>query len=104
MGNFQEGEEECPVASARDRHCPGMSRRQGAAPDELAWAPAPRSAGRTKLMWERPLVRIAALHPRRLWACWFALDRLVFCSSTVTQDMDHPCVVYTSKLGRECPI
>src|SRR5262249_12122014 len=26
-------------------------------------------AGRTKLMWERPLVRIAALHARHPWAC-----------------------------------
>ena len=30
----------------------------------LALAPAPRSASRTRLMWERPLVRIAAPRAR----------------------------------------
>src|SRR5262249_61866049 len=52
--------------------------RQSAGPSESAWAPVRRSAGRTRLMWERPLVRIAAPRVRHLWACWFASDRLVF--------------------------
>src|SRR5262249_47641094 len=42
--------------------------RQSAAPGELAWAPASR----------HPLVRIAALHARHLWAYWFASDRPAF--------------------------
>src|SRR5262249_49273045 len=74
VGNFQEGEEECPMVPPSDRHRPGMSwqpRRpaslQSAAPDELASAPARRSAG--QLMWERQLIRIAALHARCPWAC-----------------------------------
>src|SRR5262249_54395702 len=49
--------------------------RQSVDLGELAWAPVQRSVGRTKLMWERPSVRIAALHARHLWACWFASDR-----------------------------
>src|SRR5262245_26040031 len=55
-----------------------LASRRNAALGGLALAPAPRSAGRTKLMWERPLVRIAALHARHPWVCCFALDRLVF--------------------------
>src|SRR5262249_16131247 len=57
---------------------PISANRQSAGLGELAWAPNPRSVGRTKLMWERPLVRIAAPRARHPWACWFALDRLVF--------------------------
>src|SRR5262245_8804191 len=64
----------CGEFSAWVGNFQGRLRKTGttAAPDELAWAPAQCSAGRTKLMWQRPLVRIAALHARHHWTCWFA--------------------------------